>query len=440
MVFLISFFRKVFLLFLLAAVVSILAFFPATPCPAADKQNDETDQEKEEKGYFSYYGQRLGFLSRTYYDRWGFATPLPPKGFFSINFSTRFLRWDSRFNEDGDIGRVIDPVDFMEPSLNNDDFFSLKINAKGSSQFHDLSLAYGITDSLNISLNVPMAFQNNSMTYNFSPGRSAPLGIRSTREFIDFLEALGRPRPVSRYESKAWEMGDINIEAGWNFFRNNNFSSLFFAKVFFPSGRLAEPNQALIYGLGPDRDTGKGSFGFGAGFGFDFRPPEPAGFMFWSLKGDYSYRFKGKRFSPSLGKPDQASINSLEAFGVNTDYFPDISNMDDYYYVTPGSAFAGLGYWGFDFKYANFGFGYEFSWAQEPDLDSNSVAYEKMLDLFDSYTEELKSTAMGAVRVPMYHYHVPLEIYFEARYPLFGNYALFFEDDYRGGARLFIPF
>lgn len=421
---------------------SLFIFFapvchPALAMEDLPDQGDSDTSTPDDTNYFSYAYKQIDFLSKTDGQRWGYVTPLLPKGFFSIHFSSRFLRWDSKYDEDGNSERFKDQIKFSDPTS---DFFNLNVMAKGSSQFHNLFLSYGITDSLDLVFNAPMVYQNNRMIYDFMPGKSSAMGLRSTKEFIDFLEELGRPRPVLKYVSVAWEMSDINLGTDWNFFRNHNFSSVFSWRAILPTGRLADPNQALIFGLGPQLDSGKGSFGFNSGFGFDFRPPKPVDIMHWALKGEYSYRFKGKRRAPAFHEPNQNAVNSLDAFGVNTDYYPDLSKMDDYYYVTPQSAFDGLAYWGFDLKYVDFGLGYQYHWRQEPLVDSDSKAFEKMLDLYGSFTSVQRGNALAYINVPMYHYHVPLEIYFEYRLSLHGKNSFVFKDDYQGGAKLYIPF
>ena len=424
------------LLILALFLVSAGVWAQEQPGPEAP----QPDVAEASQGYLSTVREQTIALSEGRDDRWGLATASTPRGSLDMRFSVRFLRANDRLDSDGEIDQVIDRIRIADPYGGAGAFLTFDPKAKGTAQLYTFSFRYGVCDAIDLRARFPFQYVESWFELNPTPGTSSLMGIRNDKEIYRFLESLGRPRPVSHYRSKGWELRDMDVGVSINYFRNAYVSLATEASLVFPTGRQADPDEALIYGLGPQVDAGKGSFAPGIAQALDLRGPGVTDFLSLSLQAKYAYFFRGQRQAPRFLEPDPDFVSTLDALGFSFDSFPDLSDLDDHYDVTPASRFDGQALLDWDFKYASFGFGYAYRWDQRPVVQANLEEFEKLLEQYEAYEASALHTAVGWVGVPLFPYGVPVAFGFEARYPLAGHNTARYLDDYQGTLRVVLPF
>jgi hypothetical protein len=155
---------------------------------------------------------------------------------------------------------------------------------------------------------------------------------------------------------------------------------------------------------------------------------------------DYTYYVKGKRRSPKFLTPDAQTKIALEGFGLDMTYFPDLSAMDDYYFVTPGHTIETRTTLMFNFPIVGFGGGYEFNYGSRPIVDIDSPEFEQLLELTDAYTQYESQVAVALLSVDFYLVKVPIILNFETKFPIAGRNQVRYQDDYKGDIQIFLPF
>lgn len=411
-----------------------------TPAPEPDPQQSPEKPATGFKGYFRHAYKRTLVISENHDQRWGWVTPSNPRGTLGVDFSVQVKRANQRYDADGNPERVLESIRFDDPYGGDGSFFSFDAKAKGGGMLTSLDFTYGYCRAIDFFARFPFAYEETWLEFEFEPGTSALLGYRTKEDFFRFFELMGRPRPGSHYKSKAWELRDFRVGASVNYFRNDYFSAAASLAMVFPTGRQADPNQGLIYGLGPQVDAGDGSFAPEITHGMDFRAPGIMDFLTLSLEGTYAYYLQGSRRSPRFLEPDAGFVRTLETLGFSSALFPDLSDLDDRYFVTPGSRVDALAFVGFDFIYARFGMGYELGWKQKPVIQTDSDAFEEMLDRFEAYESEQTQNALGKVTIPFGPYGVPVALDYEFRYSLTGSHTPRFLDDHKGTIQVLVPF
>jgi len=347
---------------------------------------------------------------------------------------------DSRYSDDGDFGDYFEPQKNEDPYGGDTPFFEMTDNVEGEFEGYDIKAAFGITDPLDVFIEVPLQKRDMRLKTHFVPGTCSRIGVRNVEQLYDLYELMGRPRPAMTYKSKSLEMGDLVLGAVWNFHHGEMLSTSVEGRLALPTGKRADPNQALIYGLGPQVDIGTGSYAPGLSFNGDFRPPLPWKLLILSLDLDYDYRIKGMHRAPRYLEPNEQALAYLPEMSFFDRLFPDLSGLDDFYYVTPGSRVHGRIMAYVDGVYVTFGLGYDHEWEQEPVIDSDSAPFEEMLDVLGSYREtELRQT-VAAIECPLYQLKIPAMVRFEAYFPIFGRNGFRFENQYRTDVAFFVPF
>lgn len=389
-------------------------------------------------GYWNYILKRIDEIEDM--DLWGLVTTQLPEGVLSLKFKWTHKRADSRYNDEGKETPLLQTIEFDDPFGGDGRFLKLDFDAKGFGYGYTFMLSYGITDPLDVYIELPFQTEYLYMNPKFKAGSCANLGIRTLQDFYDFLEMLGRPRLVEKYESTGWETGDIHTGFSFNYYRSRYLSTAFTGRIFFPTGRLADPNESIYYGLGPQLDVGKGSYGIGTTHGLDFRPPWPLNRLTGAFEISWAYYFKGRRTAPKFMKPQ---IDLERTFGADPEilaYFPDLSDMSDHFYVTPGHQIDWNVNAGLNLTILGISVGYAYAWAQEPKIEAESEDFKRMLDAFEMFAETESKTLVLHASPNLLKAGIPVMLDFTLEYPLGGKNAIKFEDSYSAQVQLFYPF
>jgi len=388
--------------------------------------------------YWDYILKRAADIEKM--DLWGITSTQLPEGVFSIKFKWTHKRADERYDDKGNETPLLQPIEFDDPFGGEGKFLKLDFDAKGHGYGYTFQLSYGITDPLDVYIELPFQTEYLYMNPRFEAGTCANLGVRTLDEFYEFLELLGRPRMTEKYESTGWETGDVHTGFSFNYYRSRYLSTAVTGRVFFPTGKLADPNQSINYALGPQIDIGMGSYAVGATHGLDYRPPWPLNRLNAAFEISWAYYFKGVREAPKFLKP-KVDIESIVGKDPELSaYLPDLSNIPDHYYITPGHQIDWNVNVGLDFNLIGVSIGYAYAWAQKPEIDASSKDFKKMLDAFEMFTEQETENIVTHVVINLLSVGVPAIIDLGNEYPIGGKYAIKYEDSYTAQIQLFFPF
>jgi len=367
-------------------------------------------------------------------DMWG-STMTIPQGFAVGMFGYGTQRIYGRYDEHRKMSSIVDKLSIDDPFNIGGKFFTFDFGIDGSAHGYLAGLWYGVTDRLMVGVNTMWLVLHVKLDAEFIPGTSERLGVATREEFFRLLEKLGRPAPILEYDSNPADLGDTTLFVNWNYFRNSWFSAGVTTNLFLPTAHIAEPNKAIIFGLGPDLDAGNGAWGFGLVKMFDFRPPKPANIVTFSIGLEGAYFLQTKRKSPNFLKPDQDAWDYLEAQNVDLAFFPDLSDMDDYYYYTPPPWVAvsgGIGIGPLSVTYRH-------GWGFEGVYETNSPGFEQVIDEIGLVGTGDDGKLIFATAVPLTPLYIPGLMQFRFEYVTDGRNNLVFRDIYQIGMGVFIP-
>jgi hypothetical protein len=368
-------------------------------------------------------------------DIWGSSATVP-EGFLVTFFGYGTQRAAGRFDENRQLVELVPLLKVPNPFIGREgDFFSFDFNASGTTKGYFVGAQYGITDRIMLGFSLFGAVVDIKMDPIFTPGTSEMLGIATLEEFYTLLEEIGRPRPKTSYKTEGIDLGDATLSCSWNYFRGEWYAGGVTGTLIIPTSHRADPNSALIFGLGPDIDTGNGSWGASLSKVFDFRPPKPLNVATFSIGMEGAYFLTAKRKSPDFPAPNQDVKDYMDAQAVELDFLPDLSDMDSHYYYTPGpwlAASAGIGAGPISITYRH-------GWGFEPEFQSNSPGFKKMIDELGLVGNGDDGKIIAAVSIPLTPLYIPALMQFRTEYMTDGRNALVFRDVYQMGIGFIIP-
>src|SRR5574341_1365088 len=240
---------------------------PPGPIPEGAKGASLLQENAPKKGIFRRYAdlmdkeiERIDTL-----DLWGPGSTQLPKGYFSVKYEWN-TRWaNTRYDIYGNQIPVIPPITL---SQDKDNYMILDMRGHGTGGAHTFQFSYGLLGYLDWYVEIPFIY----MDVKFDPkytarGTPAILFGSDLNSFYQTIRTLGRPAPQTHY-SPQWDFQDINTGCSFNYFRSDWMSASFTPKVYFPTGKIANPNRALDFLLGPELDRGTG--GYTAAFVSDY--------------------------------------------------------------------------------------------------------------------------------------------------------------------------
>jgi hypothetical protein len=407
--------------------------------PPPEPPPEEPVKPVEKKPPFGEYGRWIKFAEKMAMEElelWGASTTLP-EGFMVAMFGYGTMRAAERLDQNRKLIDILPVFDIPDPFNLKDgrDFFSFDFNARGTTRGYFLGLSYGITDRVMLGLTTFFADIEITMDPVFTPGTCERLGVATLEEFYRLLEKLGRPRPKHKYKSDPLDWGDTQIFVTWNYFRNDWFSTAITPKLYVPTAHRADPNQALIFALGPDLDIGAAAWGFGLNPVFDFRLPPPADIASISFAAEGALFTQTKRKSPRFYPPNRDVWDYLKAQKVELDFFPDLSDIDDYYYYTPPpwvavSASIGVG---------PIGLTYRHGWGFEGSYETNSRGFKQVIDEIGLVGNGDDGRLIATASLPLTPLYIPGLVQLRFEYVTDGRNALVFRDIYQIGAGFVVP-
>lgn len=445
-------------------VTSLTLFWLFAALPLAAEEADATPPNEEQKGGWTGYldreFERIGAM-----DLYGVTSQLP-QGYLSVKWDWGNIRAKNRYNNRRRLGPVMEPIRFTDAQGN--ELISIDMGLKGHGGGHTFQVSYGIIDPLDWYIEVPFTYMNVSFSptmtkiknadgttykdaegneYNVHPSLAPLLGIKDPQNFTacefmyETLPSLGRPTPAADFQGQ-WLLGDINTGFSWNIYRTPVFSVALTPRVYLPTGHKPHPNNNLLWGTGPEIETGIGGWAVGFTQGYDVRLFRHVFKMFGlpvpfdiiaSTEFGASYGFAQER-----EYPDNFPVPNPLASTLDPAAFPDLSNLEGTFSYTPG--------WGLNwtsqlqFQFAIFGAGvaYGIQHSQEPELvgDRSFLMMAKGLELLGQQTLEAVQFAGSITLLPFY---IPLDISFQYRKVIDGYNAIVFDDFYQVTLKGYIP-
>lgn len=448
-------------------VIAVLTLSWLLPLPlmAADNNPTEAAAEKGEEGegwtdYLDREFERIIAL-----DLYGVTAQLP-QGYLSVKWDWGTIRAKNRYNNQRKLGPVMEPISFTDEG---NELINIDLGLNGHGGGHTFQLSYGITDPLDWYIEVPFTYMNVSFDpkltniktadgeeytdgngeggYKVHPSLAPLLGIKDGRNFTgceflyETMPMLGRPTPAADFQGK-WMLGDINTGFSWNIYRTRLFSVALTPRVYLPTGHKPHPNNNLLWGTGPEIETGIGGWAAGFTQGYDLRVFEHV-FRVGKLPIPLSL-IASTEFGAAYGFPQQRDYpdnfpapNPLAAT-LDPSAFPDLSHLKGTFTYTPGWSVDWVSQLQLSFAIFGFGVAYGIQHSQEPELigDSAFLKMAKGLELLGQQTLEAVQFAGSISLLPFY---IPLDFAFQYRKVIDGYNAIVFDDYYQLTVKGYIP-
>lgn len=431
------------MLYRLAALLILCILIGATQVSADESSSNDTEQSADDKSsgdeqsVFKRYARWLKHYEKVALeelDLWGGSATIP-QGFLVPMFGWGTMRPYGRFDENRELVPLLPVLSFPDPWGSRGKFLEFDFNIRGKGNAYFLSAMYGITDRLMAGVSTQFVVTEIKLEPKFTPGTIDKIGIATLDDFYRLMEELGRPRPKTKYKTEGVDWGDTLLSVTWNYYRINWFSTAVTGNINVPTAHQADPNKNLIFGLGPDIDTGYGAWGIGAALPFDFRAPKLVKWVSFNITGEGAYYFPAPRKSPDFLPIDQDVRDYLESQKVEMDLFQDLTDMDDIYYYTPGpwaAVSAGVGVGPLSVSYRH-------GWGWAGKFESNSPGFAKMVDYIGLVGEGDDGKVIASLSIPLTPIYIPALVQLRFTYVTDGRNTIVFRDQYGAGIGFFVP-
>ncbi len=450
---------------IIVTILLTLSWLLATPLLAAeiDPAMAEAGAEEESRSWTGFLDSEFEKIAGM--DLYGVTSQLP-KGYLSFKWDWGTIRAKNRYNNKRKLGPVMEPIAFTDEG---NELINIDLGLNGHGGGHTFQLSYGLTDPLDWYIEIPFTYMNVSFDpklsniktadgeeykdgdgeggYKVHPSLAPLLGIKDGRDFTacqflyETMPMLGRPTPAADYQGK-WLLGDINTGFSWNIYRTELFSVALTPRVFLPTGHKPHPNNNLLWGTGPEIETGIGGWAAGFTQGYDMRLfrhtfhvgklPIPLDIIA-STEFGASYGFPQQR-----EYPDNFPVPNPLAAELDPTAFPDLSELDGTFTYTPGWSVDWISQVQVQFAIFGFGVAYGIQHSQEPELigDDTFLMMAKGLELLGQQTLEAVQFAGSISLLPFY---IPLDIAFQYRKVVDGYNAIVFDNYYQLTVKGYIP-
>ncbi len=362
-----------------------------------------------------------------------------PEGIFGIKYTFRYLAANQRFIGNGQKTSLIPPISFTDGSGNQ--LVNIDLNGKGDGTVHIFNFSVGLTDWINPFLEIQFAdvrtTLNPSATFG---GAFSALGFKNYDDLVKLIEQLGRPAPNPVFDTHGLEFEDIQTGVSTNWYHTPEISLGNTFSMFFPTGKIANPNNDINFALGPELDRGSGAYQLLLVSNADYRPAFLKKMFVLSGECDYKYSFTETRPSPStFTAPNPVLKKVLDAVGFESDLFPDLSNIPPTFRWQLGQTVDLLGALSVDLDWVGLGVQYGFDYAAATKIESQSPQF---VDLVDALQLTGKSTSHGlsfTVAPNTLKLGLPFLLGIVYEYPVAGTNSIAFSPSIRVITQFFLP-
>jgi len=429
------------------ASVPALGQDPAGPAaiPTAEPREETVTATEQGTGnaYWDFMMAELDKIGRL--DPYGVTGQLPP-GYLSVKWDWGTITASHRYNDQRELGPVMPPIEFTQGEKK---IISIDMGLEGHGGGHTFQVSYGLTGMLDWYIEVPFTYMN--VKFNptvqpvdeegnkIDPTYAKILGVTDPKDYsgCDFnyatLPMLGRPPVATEYHAN-WLLGDINTGFSWNVYRTPRYSIGLTPRVFLPTGHIPEPERNLLYGTGPELETGIGGWAVGFTQGSDLRLFKHSWWLDAILSSEFTtaYAFtQDRRYPTNFPKPNALASN------LDPEAFPDLSGLEGTFEYTPGWSLDWTAQVGLSLAVVSLGAGYGVSYQQEPELrgDPNFISMAKGLELLGAQSLEMVQLGASITLLPF----VPAQVSFQWKKVVDGYNAIVFDDFYQITVKGYIP-
>ena len=369
-------------------------------------------------------------------DLYGNSAQLP-RGYMSIKYDWTSATAGSRYGANGVRGPVINPV---RAEVDGVELINADLGLTGEGGGHGFMVSYGIIDRADWFLEVPFTYLKLSLNpvlqevdeegNRIAPGVYAKaLGIEDTKAYnaADFIydtwPKLGRAVVATEYEAD-WLLGDIRTGVSWNYFRNARVSFALIPKISFPTGKVQDPNNSILYATGPAIETGLGGWAMGASHVMDlrlFNLPPWLDVIFTTELG-VNYGFTQERAYPTNFEPPLEVATQIDP---NT--FPDLSDLEGTFEYTPGFSVDWMAQLSVGAPVLSVGFAYGVQFSQTPWMegDPDFIRMAKSLELVGQSEHHAIQVGVTTNLLALY---VPIGLGFAYRKTVAGRNVIVLDD------------
>ena len=408
---------------------------------------------KGEGGYMDFMWGELEKIGAM--DLYGVTSQLP-QGYFSYKWDWGTIKASKRYNAKRQLGPVMEPIEFTE---GDEKMISIDMGLEGHGGGHTFQFSYGITDPLDWYIEIPFTYMNvgfkpkireiDDEGNKISPKYAQILGIDDPSAYnagqfnTETLPMLGRPSVATDYKAK-WMLGDINTGFSWNIYRTPRFSVALTPRVYLPTGHIPPSNRNILYGTGPELETGLGGWAVGATQGYDVRLFK---YSWWidviaSSEFTAAYALPQEREYPTnfpdLRTPEEKEMGApTKGEMVDAASFPNLSHLDGKFDYFPGWSMSWTAQLGVHFGPLGLGAGYGIEYSQEPELngDPDFIQMAQSLELLGASSVEMVQLAVSLGLLPF----IPAEVSFQWKKVVDGYNAIVFDDFYQLTVKGYIP-
>jgi len=420
------------------------------------KAPDQPASPKKKSRFVTYMTKEMEEIGGM--DLYGVTSQLP-KGYLSVKWDWGTITAKSRYNKYGKLGPVMEPIAFTDDSGN--EIVNIDLGLAGSGGGHTFQFSYGFLDPVDWYFELPFTYMDVSIRpkiadikdeegevlkdefgnpYRVHPNYAALLGVADPTRYdagqfmCETLPLLGRPTPGTEYHAN-WLLGDINTGFSWNMFRNKRISGALTPRVFFPTGYVPDPNNNLMYGTGPELETGIGGWAIGATQGYDLRLFKHSYWVdiIFSTELGVAYAFKQERDYPT-----NFVTPSPMAQALDPEAFPDLTHLEGSFSYTPGWSLDWIAQLQLQVAILGLGVAYGVQYSQEPVLaaDPAFVSMVEGLELFGPMAIQAVQVAASISLLPFY---IPVDIAIQRRWVVGGYNAIVFDDYWQLTVKGYIP-
>lgn len=382
-------------------------------------------------------------------DLYGVTAQLP-KGYLAVKWDWGMVKATRRFNHERHITPGVPPIEFTDGAGNKQVSLDLGLSGRGGG--HTIQVSYGLLDELDWYIEIPFTYMDVSFDpiarevdedgNRIEPVLGRAFGISDPKGYsgVDFLKytlpALGRATPAIRYKG-TWLLGNINTGFSWNIYRTYRMSVALTPRVFLPTGHVADPNNSLLYGTGPELDVSVGGWGLGFTQGYDFRLWQLPGWLDFIVSTEFTsaYWFPQRRKYPTNFVKPAPVVASLDPTGS---MFPDLTALKGEFTYWPGWSVDWTAQLNVQIAFLALGGGYGIHFSQEPEVhgDPRFLTMIKGLELFGEQTYHMVQVGGSVNLLALY---IPLEIAFQYKKMVDGYNAIIFDNFFQVTFKTYIP-
>jgi hypothetical protein len=419
---------------------------PPEPTPAAADASptppEATPESEPPPKPPNYYRRTLQLAEQVAVENdrllWGRVVERVPASGLGIELDYFNRRFDGSYDGQGHSAELLQPIKLHDPFGGHGQFLEFDPEARCRIRTFNMRLSYGVTDDVQLYADLPVVHQEGWLIYQFYPGTSVNLGVRTLADAFRLFRQFGRPDPIGRFHDPGWNFGDTSAGVVWTYLDTPHVMLATQFNVTAPTGLTANPNQAQRFGLGVQIDEGQGAVAPGVTEDLRLRVPE-ADWIAFRVQAGVDYYLPQRRRAPTWEKPNSQAESLKRLIGLQgDDRFIDAWGAPSHYLLTLGAELNTMAAVTFQFPYFSAGVGYLYNYRQTPMVDVD-WRWERFFKASDSYLMGDAHALALQVGAPLLPLRLPGLINLGYEIPLTGRNSIVFDDRFQAQLMFVLP-